>query len=171
MENLEKDITSEELINLISSGLSLRKISNRSGKSLSSIRYWVKKYKISHLLKTKNPTITDIKRKCPKCNMEKELNNFYKRRGKLFSSTYCKECTSSTTVERMRVFKSRCVEYKGGKCYVCGYNKYLGALEFHHMDPNEKDFTISHMKKYSFDDIVKYELGFAQTATGKLKVG
>lgn len=35
------------------------------------------------------------------------------------------------------------VQYKGGKCCVCGYNKYLGALEFHHLNPNEKDFGIS----------------------------
>ena len=31
---------------------------------------------------------------------------------------------------------------QGGKCIHCGYDKYLGALEFHHLNPNEKDFTI-----------------------------
>lgn len=30
----------------------------------------------------------------------------------------------------------------GGKCERCGYNNYLGALDFHHINPNEKDFTI-----------------------------
>ena len=34
-------------------------------------------------------------------------------------------------------------EYKGGKCTLCGYNKYLGALDFHHLDPSKKDFGIS----------------------------
>ena len=33
--------------------------------------------------------------------------------------------------------------YKGNKCQCCGYNKYAGALEFHHINPNEKDFGIS----------------------------
>lgn len=31
---------------------------------------------------------------------------------------------------------------KGGKCQKCGYNTYQGALEFHHIDPTKKDFTI-----------------------------
>lgn len=35
------------------------------------------------------------------------------------------------------------IEYKGGKCSICGYDRCKGALEFHHMDPNEKDFGIS----------------------------
>ena len=31
---------------------------------------------------------------------------------------------------------------RGGKCERCGYDKYLGALDFHHIDPNEKELTI-----------------------------
>ena len=39
--------------------------------------------------------------------------------------------------------KIKAVEYKGGKCEICGYNKVLEALEFHHIDPTQKEFTIS----------------------------
>jgi len=28
-------------------------------------------------------------------------------------------------------FKEQCVAYKGGKCERCGYDKYIGSLEFH----------------------------------------
>lgn len=35
------------------------------------------------------------------------------------------------------------VDYAGGKCSRCGYNKSKRALEFHHTDPNIKDFGIS----------------------------
>jgi len=35
--------------------------------------------------------------------------------------------------------KKRAVEYKGGKCIVCGYSKCLAALDFHHKNPEEKD--------------------------------
>ena len=31
----------------------------------------------------------------------------------------------------------------GSKCQICGYNKSQNALEFHHIDPNEKDFSLS----------------------------
>lgn len=29
--------------------------------------------------------------------------------------------------------KEKLIEYKGGKCQVCGYNKCASALEFHHL--------------------------------------
>jgi hypothetical protein len=35
------------------------------------------------------------------------------------------------------------VAYKGGKCEQCGYDRCLDALEFHHKDPAQKDFSIS----------------------------
>ena len=35
--------------------------------------------------------------------------------------------------------RARAIEYKGGECKHCGYKKYQGALQFHHMDPKEKD--------------------------------
>lgn len=39
--------------------------------------------------------------------------------------------------------KQQLVEYKGGKCQICGYDKYIEALEFHHINPEEKDFNIA----------------------------
>jgi 5-methylcytosine-specific restriction endonuclease McrA len=38
--------------------------------------------------------------------------------------------------------KKLCIEYKGGKCINCGYDKYKAALEFHHTNPKEKEFNI-----------------------------
>jgi len=35
------------------------------------------------------------------------------------------------------------VEYKGGKCAICGYDRCIDALEFHHKDSSSKDFGIS----------------------------
>jgi hypothetical protein len=32
--------------------------------------------------------------------------------------------------------KLKAVEYKGGKCIICGYNKSIRALQFHHLDPS-----------------------------------
>jgi hypothetical protein len=45
--------------------------------------------------------------------------------------------------KKHRELKERAVEYKGGRCEVCGYNKCLTSLVFHHEDPSAKDFTIS----------------------------
>ena len=39
--------------------------------------------------------------------------------------------------------KELLVEYKGGKCEFCGYDKCIEALEFHHIDETTKKFAIS----------------------------
>lgn len=46
--------------------------------------------------------------------------------------------------------KKKLIEYKGGKCQVCGYNKCEQALEFHHIDSTQKEFDIS-SNSYSFE--------------------
>ena len=43
--------------------------------------------------------------------------------------------------KRRRKIKTLAIEYKGGKCQVCGYNKYQGALDLHHIT-GEKEFGI-----------------------------
>ena len=35
----------------------------------------------------------------------------------------------------------------GGKCQICGYNKCLASLCFHHRDPSQKEFNISQFKR------------------------
>lgn len=55
----------------------------------------------------------------------------------------CLKCQTERTQRRRDNVKIKAVEYKGGKCSICGYDKCIGALEFHHLDPNEKDFGIS----------------------------
>lgn len=50
--------------------------------------------------------------------------------------------------------KIKLIEYKGGGCEICGYNKSIRSLSFHHKDSNEKDFGIS-AKSYSYEKLKK----------------
>ncbi|PIR37295.1 MAG: hypothetical protein COV34_03285 [Candidatus Zambryskibacteria bacterium CG10_big_fil_rev_8_21_14_0_10_42_12] len=43
--------------------------------------------------------------------------------------------------KRRRKIKTLALEYKGGKCQICGYNKYQGALDLHHIN-GKKEFGI-----------------------------
>ena len=45
--------------------------------------------------------------------------------------------------ERAIKRKLELIEYKGGECEKCHYKHNLSALEFHHINPDEKDFSIS----------------------------
>jgi len=54
---------------------------------------------------------------------------------------------------RRQKLKEQAVEYKGGCCERCGYNKCNWALDFHHLDPKEKDFSFSQCSTISWDKL------------------
>lgn len=54
-----------------------------------------------------------------------------------------KEYLKQAVTKRRKVLMAKAIEYKGGKCIVCGYSKSSRALNFHHLDPAEKLFGIS----------------------------
>ena len=101
---------------------------------------------------------TVSRRSCMGCLREQSLKwrSDNPEKAKSFRDKYYKNnkdrlisYSSSRKVER----KLRAVEYKGGKCQRCGYSAYYGALEFHHRDPSQKDFTIGHVNR-KWDNIV-----------------
>lgn len=64
----------------------------------------------------------------------------YAGRNTGMTRTKCNSC--STNLRRFKI-KEKIVEYLGGKCVNCGYNKCKRALHAHHEDPTSKDFQIS----------------------------
>lgn len=142
------------LEDLISQGLSSHEIAKKMNCGQTNIMYWMNK----HNLKTLNKIRNQKEKKCPKCQHILDISFFYQRRGKIGGSVYCKSCTSSQTIERQQKFKLECVTYKGGKCQSCSYSKSLSALEFHHINQNEKDFDISKARLKKFNDLIKQEL-------------
>lgn len=44
-------------------------------------------------------------------------------------------------VNNVRKRRIKDLEKLGGRCVFCGYNKFYGALEFHHLDRNDKNHT------------------------------
>ena len=50
--------------------------------------------------------------------------------------------------------KQYLVEYKGNKCQLCGYNKCNKALEFHHIDPSTKEFSICTNLNRALEDLI-----------------
>ena len=66
------------------------------------------------------------------------------------SYTYVKE-------HRKRI-KEELIAYKGGKCEICGYDICIAALDFHHINPEEKDFAISNSNIYKNIEALKQEV-------------
>lgn len=63
-------------------------------------------------------------------------------------SSYSKWSEEAKEKNRMETWlrgyerKAKLIALKGGCCQICGYNKCLRALTFHHRDPSTKQFTI-----------------------------
>ncbi|MGL5831482.1 MAG: hypothetical protein ACRCZE_05045 [Candidatus Altimarinota bacterium] len=62
---------------------------------------------------------------------------------------------------RRKNVRLKAIEYKGGKCQLCGYNKCLDALEFHH-HLKIKNFGISQKGYTRSWEKVKAELDLCQ---------
>jgi hypothetical protein len=78
---------------------------------------------------------------------ENEWREYEKLRNKIKTLRYQVKNHHSVIACRRRR-KQRLIEYKGGKCQQCGYDKPIySAYDFHHRDPKQKDFTISHSNR------------------------
>jgi hypothetical protein len=87
-------------------------------------------------------------RKCSSCQVTKPLTYKFFGVGHKHGfasnqfSYQCRECHSEKSKEFCRKRKLKCIAYKGGRCQICGYNKSVYSLHFHHLDPSLKEFTV-----------------------------
>lgn len=67
------------------------------------------------------------------------------------------KCNSCSANQRRFTLKQKCLDYKGGKCQNCSYDRCSRALSFHHLDPSTKLFSISgsHCRTW---EVIKQEL-------------
>jgi len=62
---------------------------------------------------------------------------------------------SNKIAQFRRNLKLKSVAYKWWNCIKCGYNKCVDALDFHHLDPLQKEFRISDWNIRSWERIKK----------------
>jgi len=128
----------KKLKEAIDDGYSQRDISRIFNKSQTTVRYWINKYELS----TRKDPKSHL---CEKCG-EDDSNNFYGHQ-----KSICKKCRNTEDLEKKRQYKQEAIDYLGGKCKVCGYDKCNQALEFHHLEMDEKSKEYESMKNWSFE--------------------
>ena len=84
---------------------------------------------------------------CTKCGIEKPLTEFnWRNKNKGTYRSQCKQCHSNYMKQ---VYKTKRQTVENIKCELscakCGYNQYSVALDFHHLNPKEKDQTVARM--------------------------
>ena len=128
----------EQLEPLVAAGLSIRAIAQRLEVSYATVQHWLKKYglKTRRAAQPRGADARTVERECPIHG----LTTFVK-----YSSAdhhRCLQCRKDRVVARRRKVKAMLVEEAGGRCLLCGYDRYPGALQFHHLDPAEKSFGL-----------------------------
>ena len=96
---------------------------------------------------------------CTKCGMEKPITEFHWRdKAKGIKRSECKECHTNYMKSVYHQKREAVGEIKQNfACAKCGYNEYPTALDFHHIDPSQKDTTVARMlsNNYTLDKTLK----------------
>ena len=137
----------EHLKSLIQQGKSTRQIAEITNKSQTTVRYWLKKLE----LKTSPNKYNKKSEYCCRYCGEEDKNKMKKHDKERFSHVVCAACHSLDTIERGRRKKILLVEYKGGCCEKCGYDKNYAAFDFHHINPKNKDPTFKNLRYWSVE--------------------
>ena len=126
----------EQLEALIGAGLTIRDIAELTDKGYSTIRYWLGKYGLTthHRGPGRASRIESGRRVCKRHGAVHFVTDSHGVR--------CTKCRSEAVAARRRRVKQLLVEEAGGRCGLCGYDRYVGALQFHHVDPAEKSFQL-----------------------------
>lgn len=149
-----------ELIKLIADNLSIREISKITNRPPATLRWWLKKFglKTNLLIGNKHGIARKPKHLiigdndiwyCKQCGESDKLK-FYKD-----VKSKCAKCSKEEVFNRLRENKRLAVEYKGGKCFKCGYDKCQAAFDFHHLNPKEKDLDWKKMRSWKLEEIKK----------------
>lgn len=123
-------------------------------KSITYINSYAKSLIFTWLHKACN-TIYMQTKICAKCKKEKSLLLFGWRKNRNNYNSYCRDCEVNTVNKQRKAMKQRCIEYKGGKCFICGYDKCARALDFHHVNPKEKEFSLGWIRTNGWDTVKK----------------
>jgi transposase len=133
-----------ELETAVENGLTLNEMARSVNRDISTVRYWLRRYGLKatggsrrrETREAKQRGLRHIERRCPQHGRTRFV---LENRG----SYRCMKCRREDVSAWRRRAKQRLVEEAGGKCKACGYDRYLGALQFHHLDPSTKSFSLS----------------------------
>jgi transposase len=131
-------IPKEQLAALVDRGLSVRQISDEVGMSASTVRHWLRRHELLTARARQPRTALTGEQFLAVCTVHGETI-FQVRVG---GSRRCLKCRSEAVMRRRRRMKEIRVAEAGGRCVLCGYDRYLGGLEFHHLDPSTKEFSL-----------------------------
>ena len=138
-------IDAASLEQLIERELTISEMAKELGRSESTVNYWLRRYGLrTARAKGRRPLAeaalaSGTNRFRARCRLHGVTDFLVFRDGR----SRCARCSSEAVNRRRKKVKRRLVEEAGGECAICGYRRYEGALQFHHLEPSLKRFSLS----------------------------
>ena len=139
-------IERERLEVLVEARMTIAEIAEEVGLSKGAVRHWMKQYALT-TRNSRGPR-TRTARAARDAGKLTVVLTCYKHGDTEFllegrGYYRCKRCRSERVAQRRRDVKSTLVAEAGGQCVACGYSRCIAALQFHHVDPDQKRFSIA----------------------------
>ena len=132
-------IERELLQELVGQGLTTREIAAQVDLSQATVRHWLREYGL-RVLRAREPKVQDVR----------EVQRWCATHGVTTFVRYgpddhlrCRLCRRQRVSDRRRRVKEILVAEAGGACNLCGYDRSIAALHFHHIDPEQKSFGLA----------------------------
>ena len=140
-------LTQAELVGLVDARLSISEIAERLDRSKATVRHWLRRYGLktfaasgsTRTLETERAREAGLTEARMICARHGETSVVLDSRGYY----RCRRCRSASVSRRRRRLKAILVREAGGSCLLCGYSRCAAALEFHHVVPADKTFSLS----------------------------
>jgi len=126
---------------LVEEGLTIQQMAERLGVGATTVRHWLRRYGLK-TARVRGPSLGPDGPRAVIRACRRHGDTTWVRTGT--SGRYrCKRCRSEAVTARRRRVKELLIEEAGGCCVLCGYDRFPGALQFHHVDPAQKSFALS----------------------------
>jgi transposase-like protein len=136
-------LTREQLEPLVAAGVPIRKMAERLGVSYTTVRHWLRRYGLTtprgaRIASSRPAREAGLDEATVECPVHGPSRHVRRQDGGL----RCLACRSDAVSRRRRRVKAMLVREFGGACRLCGFDRYAGALQFHHVDPATKRFQL-----------------------------
>lgn len=140
-------IEQDNLARLVAAGMTIAEIAAEVGLSKTAVRHWLRRYglKTAHGRGRRPAGKTRVAADDAPRIVTLECRHHGRTEFVLEGRGYyrCRQCRIESVTRRRRKLKVMLVAEAGGCCVVCGYDRHLRALAFHHPDPADKRLQIS----------------------------
>jgi transposase len=137
-------VSRDRLAPLVAAGMTLEAIAEELQVGVNTVRYWIERHDLPRPIAVRREDLDRTLRSGHRtvvrtCAKHGETSFTVETNGRV----RCRRCRMERVAEWRRRAKRRLVAEAGGRCQLCGYDRCMAALEFHHRDPKAKSFALS----------------------------